>query len=107
MTDLIKTYRTEGAAKGAAKKAGIEQPNIVHKGDKFAIVERPKHRSHVIRTPQEMTIREYVWMRCEQLQPSFETYKELRRAVIDDAAKEGFKLSGIQAEISRWRHRFN
>ena len=107
MTDLVKVYATPAAAKGACKKADIDAAAVVVKGGKAAIVPNPKHRSHVIRTPQEMTIREYVWLRCNELQPNYETYKLLRRAVIDDAARQGFKLSGIQAEISRWRHRFN
>lgn len=107
MTDLVKVYATPAAAKGACKKGDLDLAAIVVKGGRAAIVPNPKHRSHIIRTPQEMTIREYVWLRCNELQGAYETYKLLRRAVIDDAATQGFKLSGIQAEISRWRHRFN
>lgn len=107
MTDLVKVYASQKSAKRAATNKGLDENALVTKRGQFAIVERPKSRSHVIRTPQEMTIREYVWATCNEQQPSYENYKLLRRAVIEMAAREGFKLSGIQAEISRWRHRFN
>lgn len=112
MTDLVKVYRAKGPAVAAAKKAELDPATaLVMKRGEFAVVPVRKVRSHVIKTPSEMTIREYVWARCNERQPEFaqceNPYKALRRAVIDDAAAMGFKLSGIQAEISRWRHRFN
>ena len=111
MTDLVKVYNSKGAVKSAAKEAEKPEDAIVTKRGQFAIVEKPKARAHRIITPREMSIRDYVWAKCNELQPAYANaenpYRELRRAVIDDAARQGYKLSGIQAEISRWRHRFN
>lgn len=111
MTDLVKVYNAKGPAVAAAKKQELDANALVCKRGQFAIVAKPKVRSHVIKTPGEMTIREFVWARCNERMAEFRNaenaYKLTRRAVIEDAVAMGFKLSGIQAEISRWRHRFN
>lgn len=111
MTDLVKVYNAKGPAVAAAKKADLTADALVAKRGQYAIVERPKARAHVIKTPGELTIREFVWAQCNLRMAEFSkhenSYKLTRRAVIEDAVKAGYKLSGIQAEISRWRHRFN
>ena len=55
MTDLVKTYKTVAAAKGVIKKRG--EGTLVVKGDLAAVIEKPKHRSHLIKTPGAMTVR--------------------------------------------------
>jgi hypothetical protein len=105
MTDLVKTYAKIATAKAVITKRG--EGTLVVKGDLAAVIEKPKHRSHLIKTPRAMTVREYVWLQCNALLAEGLDYKALRRAVIDLAAAQGYKLAGIQAEISRWRHRFN
>ena len=104
MTDLVKVYKTVGAAKTAIKKRG--EGTLVVKGDQAAVIDRPKARLAPIRMPTfPDTRREFVFAMCNHLHAEGLTYKELRRAVQDEAFKRGWKY--VSAEISRWRHRFN
>lgn len=102
MTDLVKIYKP-ASAKALVTKRG--EGNVVVRGDHAAIVEKQKYRAAPIRMPKfPETRREFVFAMCDHLNGTM-TYKELRRAVQDEAFKRGWKY--VSAEISRWRHRFN
>lgn len=105
MTDLVKTYKTIGAAKSVAKKRDIDASCIVTKGGLSAVVEKPKYRAYLIKTPTEQTRREFVWAYANELLAAGDDYKTLRRKIFDEAYARGYRYVG--AEISRWRHRFN
>lgn len=103
MTDLVKTYKP-AAAKGIVKKRG--EGNVVIRGEQAAIIDKPKFRAAPIRMPVfPETRREFVFAMCDHLNAQGVPYKQLRRAVQDEAFKRGWPH--VNAEISRWRHRFN
>lgn len=103
MTDLVKTYKPS-AAKAVVSKRG--EGTVVIKGDRAAIIDKPKFRAAPIRMPvMPETRKEFIFAMCDHLNAQGMPYKELRRKVQDEAFVRGWKY--VSAEISRWRHRFN